>query len=324
MKKGDYGNIRYVDLLAYWKLLYQIHITPGESIGDILKATSLDYALGGQLPLEKAIRLGLNLKCIAINSESKAELSSEGEDLISINQSNEPNSEVMRIVIRKILDEHRFPWVVFCDNDETIFRASIPNNWEIILDNSGLLQMEDSEVLKWWQSLFFKYNQDKEAKAKGIGDVGERLTHMLEVARLTKDGIDPSIRVSWAASVDDQMGFDILSLHGKFHNGPQDKQILIEVKSSQFTTLEGFRFYISRNEWNKALENLDDYFFYFWTGVKLDGSFDDGPFTLVAREVLPLVPKDQSEHGEWRECRMTLNLNGMNKLEAEEFLNEIQ
>lgn len=308
MKRHEYSNIRYVEILAFWKILHQVKRTPGESIGGVLKSVGNDYALGGKLPVSKGFKICLNLRSIDLDEKSLATVSDEGSILISPESQSEPSSEELRTIVKVLLHQNKLSWVVFCSEDVTAFKTAVPDNWEQILDNCGLFNLADIEIFKWWQSLFFKYDQDKEARLKKIGDIGESLTYNLEKKRIREDGYDPTVKVNWAASIDDTLGFDILSIHGKYHSKDDESMLYIEVKSSEFKNLESFKFYISRNEWNIALESLDDYFFYCWAGVKSNGNYDSGPYIISAHDIAPLVPEDKSSQGEWRECRIRVDL----------------
>lgn len=315
MKRNEFANIKYVEILAFWKILYQVHRTPGEPIGGILKSVGSDYALGGKLPISRGYKICLNRRTIELDERSKATVSDDGFKLISSTSKSDPSSREMRDIVKMLIYESKLSWVVFCSDDITAFKAAVPDNWEQILDDCGLFNMSDPEILKWWQALFFKYDQDKETKLKKIGEIGESLTYNLEKSRVLKDGYDPSIKVSWAASIDDSLGFDILSIHGNYYKKENESPLYIEVKSSEFTNVESFKFFISRNEWDTALSFLEDYYFYCWIGVKSNGTYDSGPYIISAIEIAPLVPEDKSEKGEWRACRMTINLSSFLKLE---------
>lgn len=308
MNRNEYAKIKYVEILAFWKILRQIHRTPGEPITGVLKSVENDYALGGKIPVQKGLKICLATRSIEINSNSTATISDDGQTLVNPSSLSDPSSEELREIVRVLLNQNKMSWVVFCSEDSTAFRTAVPDNWEKILDNCGLFNLADPDIFKWWQALFFKYDQDKEARLKKIGDIGESLTYKLEIERVSKDGYDPSVKVNWAASIDDTLGFDILSINGTYHSNDRETPLYIEVKSSELKNLKFFRFHISRNEWDTALDNLEDYFFYCWVGVKSNGSFHSGPYIISAKDIAKLVPADQSTQSEWRMCRMTVDL----------------
>lgn len=308
MKRHEYSNIKYVEILAFWKILHQVHRTPGEPIEGVLKAVRNDYALGGKLPVKRGLKICLNTRSIDIDAKSTATISDEGQRLLHPTSVSDPSSEELRDIVRVLLHQNKMYWVVFCSEDIATFRAAVPENWGQILDNCGLFNLSDPNILKWWQALFFKYDQDKEARLKKIGEIGESLTYRLEKDRVTNDGYDPSVKVNWAASIDDTLGFDIVSINGVYHSNDNETPLYIEVKSSALKNLHLFKFYISRNEWDTALGSLENYFFYCWAGVKSDGSYHSGPYIISAKDILDLVPTDQSIQGEWRECKMTVDL----------------
>ena len=308
MKRHEYANIKYVEILAFWKILHQVHRTPGEPIGGVLKSVGNDYALGGKLPVDRGFKICLNTRSIELDSKSTATISDDGQSLVNSSSVSDPSSEELREIVRVLLHQNKMSWVVFCSEDPKAFRTAVPDNWEQILDNCGLFNLSNSDIFKWWQALFFKYDQDKEARLKKIGDIGESLTYNLEKERVTDDGYEPSVKVNWAASIDDTLGFDILSINGVYHSNGNETPVYIEVKSSELKNLKLFRFYISRNEWDTALSNIENYFFYCWAGVKSNGAFHSGPYIVSAKDIHKLVPSDQSTQGEWRECRITVDL----------------
>lgn len=309
MNKNDYLNIKFVELLAYWKILFQIYKNPEAKISDILNAASNGYSLGGSLPVEQGFKLCVHQRVIDIETDSRVKLNFAGKKTIENHAFDEPNQESLRFIVNQIIRENRLPWVVFSMSEEVDFRYSLPDNWEVILDNCGLLDFKKEMVVKWWKSLFHKYNAEREERIKKIGDIGEFLTYKLEQKRISNDGFNANQFVKWVASFDDSQGFDIISLAGRLHTGQDNDQIKIEVKSSERSFKEKFQFFLTRNEWNIAIEQPERYLFYCWIGIKLNGEYEEGPFTFSAEDIKSHIPEDQSEFGVWNQCKITLDLN---------------
>ncbi|MGM1055470.1 MAG: DUF3883 domain-containing protein [Bacteroidota bacterium] len=308
MRIFNYSHIKYVEILAFYKILYSVKQFPREPQIDIEKSVQVEYSLGGKLPVKKGLDIALDQHAIQVEND-RLNLTSLGEALVSINDSNEPNHLVLQRIIYQILKKNKFPWIVFYNSKSSTFRMSIPANWELILDNSGLLDLDDKQVVTWWKSLFKKYDIEKEKINKEIGNIGEKLSVQYENRRLSKSGFDPSVELSWAALLDDTIGFDIISINGLEYSGPEKNNIFIEVKASERKNIQSFRFFLTRNEWIMALKSPENYYFYCWSGVNIDGKFDAGPFCFQASKIFSLVPKDQSEEGKWEVCKMTLDLN---------------
>ena len=314
MKRSKVAQLKYVELLASYKILHSARLTPLAPVKDILNAVGADGSLGGSLPVSKAFELSLGLGTIVIDENSKLDISDKISGLLELDPDSEPDHSFLQGFISLILNEHKLPWVIFCNLDVVKFRSAIPPNWEVILENSGLLDFNEARILKWWRSLLFKYNEDKNLRLKKIGDIGESLTLSFEQDRIKNSGLDHTILVSWAASVDDEMGFDIISAFGSDYDGIDNEEIYIEVKASELSNVSAFRFYISRNEWEKAIEYGDSYFFYCWCGVKTDGGYHKGPFAFKAKQISSIIPVDQDDQGEWRNCRVTINLDSFDIL----------
>ena len=316
MKRSRIAQLKYVELLACYKIINQVRLTPIEPIKDILKAVGADGSLGGGLPVRSGFELTLALGNVVVDEDSRLELSEGIINILSTKASTEPNNEFLQGFIRSILHEHKLPWVIFCNLNVVKFRTAIPSNWELILDNSGLLDFDDDSVLMWWRSLLYKYNEEKKLRLKKIGDVGESLTLSFEQNRIQNAGYDHTILVSWAASVDDELGFDIISIFGSEHKGVDNEEIYIEVKASERSTISAFSFYVSRNEWEKAIEYGEAYFFYCWVGVKTNGNYHKGPYVFKPDQITKFVPLDQDSRGEWRTSRITVDLESFNILKT--------
>ena len=90
----------------------------------------------------------------------------------------------------------------------------------------------------------------------------------------------------------------------------EKEKISIEVKSSDTTNIERFRFFVSKPEWNKAMEDIESYFFFCWVGINIsDDSALYGPFVIPAIQLIEIVPKDVSNTCEWSECRFVLDIS---------------
>ncbi len=118
--------------------------------------------------------------------------------------------------------------------------------------------------------------------------------------------------VKWLSKESDDYGFDISSFFGNLilskHN--THATMMIEVKSITSDLIESFRFVLTRNEWDIAVNDIKKYYFYLWKNIKMlsKGSHAEGPLIVSAKKIIPYVPRDQHDRGKWQKCRIILNL----------------
>ena len=233
------------------------------------------------------------------------------DEIIPLCDHDEVNTAALRRLLFHFIKRNKFHWIAFYNSSSDSFRTAIPDIWIELLELAGLFNLIEEDVLTWWKEVIdAKIHFDQNTNNK-IGDTGEYLTCKHEVDRLTADGIERvDKRVIWLAQISDEYHYDISSLRGVLLRGEHGKedQVSIEVKSSQITSDEVFSFYLTRPEWDTALEDLDRYYFYCWVGVKLDGTFVKGPFIINASKLKDEVP-DDSDIAKWEKCYFTLNLN---------------
>jgi hypothetical protein len=153
---------------------------------------------------------------------------------------------------------------------------------------------QDDDVA-WWDELQNHVRSHQSVEAMKRARIAERLTLDRERELLRKAGIDKPPR--WMAIEDNTAGYDVLSYtEGQF--GLLNK--LIEVKS---TIASPLRFYVSRNEWEQALEFGEAFVFHVW-------DLQPDPPILHERtvvQVLPHIPRD-SEKGQWKNVLIPVNI----------------
>lgn len=272
---------------------------------------------GGGLPVMDGLTIGLYHKFLEIDKQGNLLPTEFSKSfLLSIHNGDEPNVFVQRQIIQKLISLKKEHWLIYFDEDIEVFKVAIPLNWLEILENARLFELNDREVVQWWKELIQKkevYNQERRNE---IGEVGEELTKTYEIDRLRSDSIvNSELYVIQVSKISDLFGFDIQSLRGNqfFVSRGLKEQIQIEVKSSIVENEELFTFYVSRNEWNKAVESIDlnTYFFYCWTGVNVNLRTGKGPYVIPAKKLQPLIPNDSSNLCEWWVCKFNLNLKAV-------------
>lgn len=140
--------------------------------------------------------------------------------------------------------------------------------------------------IEWWDALQAHVRASQNGDAMKRARVAEKLTLDYEAEQLRKAGLNAEPR--WMSIEDNTVGYDVLS-YTPSEFGPINR--LIEVKS---TIASPLRFYVSRNEWEKALEFGEAFVFHIW-------DLQREPPRLYERQVaqvLPHIPHD-NEKGRW-------------------------
>ncbi len=111
-------------------------------------------------------------------------------------------------------------------------------------------------TVTWWDDLAHTVRADRDQHLLSQGREGERLSLAYERERLQKLGINAEPK--WVSIEDNGAGYDIQS----FSPGTSEPlNRLIEVKSS---ARQKPRIFISRNEWESALQYGESYVFHIW------------------------------------------------------------
>lgn len=168
-------------------------------------------------------------------------------------------SASLRNVLKQIIIDYRPTWMYAI----TFGRSEVMNSLEDMLNlkqcfkSAQLLEGEPSfEVIEWWDELSQLIRAEKDNKKVQQGREGEKLSFEYEKKRLAELGIKQMPK--WMALEDNTLGYDIKSFDlGEY--GPINK--LIEVKSC---SSDNMIIFLTRNEWNKALEYKQNYVFHIW------------------------------------------------------------
>lgn len=139
----------------------------------------------------------------------------------------------------------------------------------------------------WWDQMQARVRQEHDAEKLQRARQAEQLSIEFERKRLATLGIDMEPR--WMAIEDNTVGYDVLSYNpGSF--SPTNR--LIEVKS---TIASPLRFFLTRNEWNEALQYGSAYVFHVWDLQKSPPAL----FERTVAQITPHVPEDQAK-GQWK------------------------
>ncbi len=150
-----------------------------------------------------------------------------------------------------------------------------------------LNQPATNNDIMWWDHVSSHVRLESDRIKLERARKAEELSLYYERQRLIAEGIN--VEPIWTAVEDNTAGYDVLSYEkGEF--GLINK--LIEVKS---TIASPLRFYLTRNEWEQAMEVGDAYVFHIW-------NLQPDPPSLHIRktsDIAPHIPKD-NEKGKWK------------------------
>ena len=161
---------------------------------------------------------------------------------------------------------------------------------------AGLLNEPPSPaVVTWWDEILGNARLATDIEKMRQARRAESLTIESEIERLATLGIYK--RPEWKGLDDNYAGYDVLSYDLK--DGVEVNK-MIEVKS---TIASPLRFFLSRNEWNKADEIGEAYVFNVWNMAV------DPPklFVRGVEEVRPHIPSD-NEKGKWSQTEIPLGV----------------
>ena len=173
-------------------------------------------------------------------------------------------------------------------------RAALNRNEVQCFEAAGLFSDNpDADIRAWWDTFQEAARSESDAKRLEQGREAERLTIEHETKRLSELGI--ANRPRWIALDDNTAGYDVHS----FDKGPAEPIArLIEVKSCSRVSQEIF---LTRNEWETALQMAPNYLFHIWT--------------LPDQDLLELKPEDIEKHipvdrgdGTWQVARIALDM----------------
>ena len=161
---------------------------------------------------------------------------------------------------------------------------------------AGLLADPPSALdIAWWDHVSGRVRLETDRIKLEQARKAENLSLDFERMRLKSQGLD--IEPKWIAIDDNTAGYDILS-YTKSDYGFVNK--LIEVKS---TIASPLRFYITRNEWDHALEVGNAYCFHVWNMQP------NTPFLYEksCSDIAPHIPTD-NEKGKWKTAEIPISL----------------
>lgn len=312
MKRVRDFDISQGKIIALWQLVRLTENFTSVTFKSAISIISNSGLMGGTIPVNAGLKLGINLGFLEIKISEIHSTERCKQKLFARCTTEEPNDEIIRSILYEVIINNNCEWLLFFNEDPEIFKTAIPNEWIEILDFGNLFDFADSVILDWWSEVFSKFKRYKEGQKLENGKVAEKLTYNYEIDRLgLRDTDKEHLYVRWASQISDYFGYDVLSIRGrqlKFSYAENDT-IQIEVKCTVSFNEEQFRFYVTKNEWNNAVNNIDSYYFYCWVSLDKDNETAKGPFVIPAKDLLSYFPNDNGTICEWWECRFILNVH---------------
>ena len=282
---------------------------------------------GGALPIKDGLLLAVVGNFI-IKKNGSYSLNENGKRIVSLSKNEEPTAKVLRELLLPLILKIAPSWMAFSNLPLEERGLAIPPNAYEVLKKAGLLDTPLSyEAKKWWSALQQEDIEIDKKYRKMIGDIGEEITLKYEEDRLIKGCTQELSKIiDHVSKKNDNIGFDISSFFGclqpKIHCPHEN--LMIEVKSTT-SSGDSFRFYLTRNEWEVANNNIDNYLFYMWRGINIEkrNSMHDEPTILSSKTISRYIPTDINKDGKWTECRIILNFNEIKSDIIKEFHSDL-
>lgn len=191
-----------------------------------------------------------------------------------------------RTCIRAILLRHRPAWIKSMKSGRKRFAAELGSDDYVIFEAAGLMEdVPSKELVEWWDDISGRAHLASGLENMKQGREAERLSLERERKRLKEEGINRE--PEWLGLDDNYAGYDILT-YDQGETGLVNRQI--EVKS---TIASPPRFFISRNEWQKAEKSGEAYCFHVW-------NMQRQPPNLHIFSVLDVAPHIPTDNGKGR------------------------
>lgn len=173
--------------------------------------------------------------------------------------------------------------------------ANLSNNEIQVFRNAGLLEkLPNDQIVSWWDQIKLIGRRNLSSQLLIQGREAERWT-LDEEVKVTSQWGEEYLPI-WVGLEGDHYGHDILSYRMGISGVPSN--ILIEVKS--FSSYNNPHFYITRNEWTKALANPSKYLFYIWCTENKTVQI------LTPKDIEPNIPIDKNL-GNWQNVLIIYN-----------------
>lgn len=249
-----------------------------------LRAIKLQQAIQEELELDKLLTIMEHID--PDYSSYDIEASVELLEIMDITITTS-DSTYYRNCIKTLILRSQPTWARMMRLGRKKFTNKLERDQRSIFREADLLNDPPEEsVIEWWDEVCGMVRYDIDRIFMEQARQAEQLTLEYEENELIGKGI--AEKPKWIAIEDNTAGYDVLS-YEKNEYGLVNK--LIEVKS---TIASPLRFYITRNEWNKAYKSGNSYFFYIWDMKPGEPRLH----VKTVTDIEPHIPQD-NEKGKW-------------------------
>lgn len=231
----------------------------------------------GVVPIGVAIDSSIGIGWVRVGEDGYASITPSGERVLGLGS----HSDRLRQAIVDFIDVYQPFWLQNASFGRAKLLGFSGSAVAQVFLEAGLVDGTDEVTVGFWDALAGRARGQKDDRLQSIGREGERLTIDYELVRTGQ-------KPRWISLDSNEDGYDVLSIVG-----PEDSRTLsIEVKTTTIG-LSGY-FYLTRNEWERALE-AKNHIFHLWDISK---SQSKRLAILRPQDVEPHVAHDQGG-GEW-------------------------
>ena len=176
---------------------------------------------------------------------------------------------------------------------DALFSNLTEDELQVFRNGRLLDKIPTQQVVEWWDDIRFRGRTKLNQNLLSQGREAERWTIEFEIEKISHLGED--FKPIWVALDGDHFGYDILSYRPNATYVPL--AVLIEVKS--FANPLKPQFYVTRNEWEKAIETGSNYIFFIWC------MYTKTHRVFSHEEIEPHIPKNRGA-GNWQNVLINL------------------
>ncbi len=260
---------------------------------DGLRSIRLHIRATGNPDVYLAVRLlrQISADSASLDYESAIDLNR----LVSSNAPLDDPQAFYRSCLLDVIVAHKSGWARMITLGRNRLFSQLERDELQCFRSAGVAELfPDLAMVRWWDELAGQMRRLYDAQKMERAREAEWRTIEHETQRLAKLGIQQ--KPKWMAIEDNTAGYDVLSFD-KGTAGPVNR--LIEVKS---TIASPLRFYLTRNEWEKARNAQMSYVFHVWN---LSAS-PPRLFEISAQDISSHIPTDRGS-GRWSNVEIPIS-----------------
>ena len=299
MTRFPLSSARLSAVLSLVQFRAEFGAVPNELMTSQLIGESL---IGNKLLFEESHSFAVNLGYID-HVAPEVTLTKKGSEINQLSVSEGEVSALRRVLFHALASLRRdLLWLASVDR--SVIKTANSDMYQVLKDLDLIPEFPDDEINQYWLRLRTLGSTRSDEGKKEIGDSAEVLTLDFERARLTKLGrVDLVEKVTWLSRDSDMHGYDVLSFQGE-GTSPNDP-IHIEVKMLSRDSKGRNFFFLTRNEFQQAIQLGDQYSFHLWLPSQVGTT--TAPIFLNSEQINSMVPTEVSSSSEWTERRVWIN-----------------